>query len=393
MLKLEAGIFLRVFRCQDKQLMHGHLHLCCSDLPASCAATGRMGCTSNEYMCTFCNATIGSLADPTGFDLNYLRPTSDSRLLRYSFMWSETENLDQREFLTRRSGKRWSPLDQLPGWMPSRDNPVDFMHSSLLGIVKHVSCEILLRGGMFIRKANQSNPLEKFESFIQNAILWPASVGRLPKNVRTMAYLAQALSGGRVKADEWRNLAAILFIALYASWQEDGMIPNEEAPLPSHQNLTVAKSMIAQAKLVQKRRQKFLASLNIARNQDGNNPSPPSPRRNYARHYNNVLKVWTQSGSISDYMRAHACLVQAFQDWAAMGCHLVPYCHIALHMLEGLRCNGPVYATWCFGPERHNRILANVNHNGHGAGELESTMARAWLKMQLLQELVRLLRT
>ncbi|KAF8343865.1 uncharacterized protein EI90DRAFT_2900822 [Cantharellus anzutake] len=70
-----------------------------------------------------------------------------------------------------------------------------------------------------------------------------------------------------------------------------------------------------------------------------------------------------------------------------MGCHLVPYFHIALHQLESLKRNGPAYAAWCFASERHNGVLSRIKHNGHSGGELEGTLARGWMRMQLIHDM------
>lgn len=38
-----------------------------------------------------------------------------------------------REEIAKKHGKRWSALDELPGWLPGRDSPLEPVHASFLG--------------------------------------------------------------------------------------------------------------------------------------------------------------------------------------------------------------------------------------------------------------------
>lgn len=49
------------------------------------------------------------------------------RYIRYAFRARSAEDADKQEIFDRR-GVSWSPLNRLPGWLPSLNSVVEFMH-------------------------------------------------------------------------------------------------------------------------------------------------------------------------------------------------------------------------------------------------------------------------
>lgn len=49
---------------------------------------------------------------------------------------------------------------------------------------------------------------------------------------------------------------------------------------------------------------------------------------------------------------------------------------------------GPGYAQWLFAFETFNGEMERFNTNGHGGGEMETTLLRNWIRRQLIFELV-----
>ncbi|KAF8576758.1 hypothetical protein K439DRAFT_1655194 [Ramaria rubella] len=317
----------------NEELVHTTLADHCLDLPASRKAGGLRGCC---------------------------RAREDGRFLKYSF---KARNADTKECLeiAVAQGKRWSVLDLLPGWMPGRDDLIDYMHAVFLCCIKHLLSDILFRGGMFTqRHKNDENPETRFEEFL-GTIWWPSNVGRLSESV---------LRGSGLKADQLRNVIVILPVALWHTWNVDGTTPDGAAPAPSEKSKT-GKS--------------FIANEEPAQTMD----------RNYRRHFDAVLQLCVSnriyaSHSTSPYelQRAAHCYSRACQEWANLRCHLTPYHHIGLHLdMQFLRV-GPSYAAWALPYERHNGFLAKIKHNRHTGGELEATMMRGWVKAQLVNDLV-----
>lgn len=56
----------------------------------------------------------------------------DRRFLKYAYRWKDGSPEERDDIETQR-GVSWSTFDALPGWMPARDSPVDFMHAVFLG--------------------------------------------------------------------------------------------------------------------------------------------------------------------------------------------------------------------------------------------------------------------
>ena len=201
-----------------------------------------------------------------------------------------------------------------------------------------------------------------------------------------------------VKADQWRNQLAILFVALYVAWEVDGEIPDGEAPL-SAPNTKLASAEAAMERLLLSRR-----IDNFRLKHGGRAPSDDELRelqalkmdRSYRRHYDTILDysvgvriLGSRTISPNEVRRGFAALAGAVQSWARMNCHLTPYYHLALHMEQQYYRLGPCYGWWAFGYERNNGTLGRFNHNGHSGGELEGTIMRCWWKGLLIHDLVR----
>lgn len=198
-----------------------------------------------------------------------------------------------------------------------------------------------------------------------------------------------------MKADQWRSQISILFVALFAAWQVDGEIPNEDAA-PSSSN---TKNAAAQAQTNTLLRARLMESL-LARNP---NPSDEeiakaqhaTTDRNLRHHYNTVLDfsvslriLPSRSISPNEVVRGCGFLSRAVQSWARMNCHLVPYHHLSMHFEDQFLRLGPAPGWWAYGSERNNGILGRTNHNNHTGGELEATMMRKWWKTTFIQDLV-----
>jgi hypothetical protein len=199
-----------------------------------------------------------------------------------------------------------------------------------------------------------------------------------------------------VKADQWRNQIAVLFIGLYVAWEVDGEIPDGDA-IPSAPNTNLASAQAAMERLLLQRR------TNNFRLRHGREPSNEELRelqaismdRSLRRHYSAILEyssairiLASRTISPNEVRRGFAALAGSFQSWARMNCHLTPYFHLALHMEDQYYHLGPCYGWWAFGYERNNGTLGRFNHNGHSGGELEATIMRSWWKGLLVHDLV-----
>ncbi|KAK6996182.1 hypothetical protein R3P38DRAFT_3329647 [Favolaschia claudopus] len=258
--------------------------------------------------------------------------------------------------ISRRRGIRFSAMHNIVRWLPGVTGLFDPMHAlfgSVLSLIKHLCKNILYNNGLI-------DP-ETMEEFFQK-IIWPPSVSRLPPSV--------ARGAGSIKADQWRSLIAILFVALFDAWQE---------------------------KLVRARmRENLLAKHGEISEEELNFVSTLTMDRSLRKHYDTIVQFTaalqiTTSNTISPNEVKRGCQApeSSVQSWARMNCHLVPYFHFAVvHLEEQLLRYGPIPGWWTYPYERNNGSLGRFNINGHSGGEMEGTMMRGWWKMTLIQDLI-----
>src|SRR3984957_12190132 len=141
-------------------------------------------------------------------------------------------------------------------------------------------------------------PLDRLEEFYES-IVWPVSVSRPPTSVtsalslipRQLDHLSQiSRKASSATADQWRQQIGILFIALFVAWEENGEIPDINAP-PSAAN---AKNTSAQAKMEKMLQKRLMQCLLVT------NPHPSDEeidcikamkmRQSLCEHYAAVLQ-------------------------------------------------------------------------------------------------------
>lgn len=91
--------------------------------------------------------------------------------------------------------------------------------------------------------------------------------------------------------------------------------------------------------------------------------------------------------SMDEVRNGHRYITKYNRGALNLGIHLVINNHLAMHYPTSFRF-GPAYAWWLFGFERCNGDQKKVNLNGHADGEMELTLARAWVLKHRLYELV-----
>ncbi|OSD04070.1 hypothetical protein PYCCODRAFT_1444205 [Trametes coccinea BRFM310] len=350
-----------------QSLVNCFLYANTSDLPAARKASGLRGHTSKWFMCPVCKQPLHSLTDPKCFDPDNFEYRDENRFLKYAY---RTHNADAatREEIAEERGVRWSAPHALLEWMPVTNTPTEFMHAAFLGMHVHM-CQ-----GMFTKRNRRDNPLKKFEEWI-DSVWWPGTAGRVPKGL---------LTAGTGKADQWRNMVAILPVGLYQAWQTDGIIPDSEAPLlKSKQKAAIKAKWVAT--LVKERRAAAAAYEPGTTIEDLEYIEQMTMSRNYRAHYATALewctaiRIWvSQSISVAEARRAQNCHNRACQEWASMFCHLTPYFHFLAHFIIFILRFGPRFNGW----------LSKVNHNGHQGGELEATMVHSWTKLHLIYDLI-----
>lgn len=56
----------------------------------------------------------------------------DWEYLQHAFRAKDADRAERNE-ISSEHGIRWSALDDLPGWLPAKNSPLEFMHATFLG--------------------------------------------------------------------------------------------------------------------------------------------------------------------------------------------------------------------------------------------------------------------
>ncbi|KAG2055668.1 hypothetical protein BDR06DRAFT_989036 [Suillus hirtellus] len=301
------------------------------NMPASHKCNGTAGHSHDFHPCAFCDIDIIKINTPEGYN-NSWTAKDDYHMLRQSF-YSKDATPARQEAILRDHGVRFSILNVIPGWLPSRKSALDFMHCIFLGIISHLFMHVLFGGYMLLGMGGINSPKRQFEDII-NAVRWPSHVTRLPKNV-LLIFIQHQL------------------VILWWAWRDaNDEIPDTKPPLPPN---TVA----------------------------------PDFSRNCRSLYQAILFLCTgvrilTSRTIS---MAQARTGQSFLAHYCLECLQlrIPLTinHQALmHTADMIKKFGPVYAWWLFAFEWFNGMLECVHHNGHDGGQIELTLLWNWVQAQ-----------
>ncbi|KAG2737679.1 hypothetical protein P692DRAFT_201674704, partial [Suillus brevipes Sb2] len=268
----------------------------------------------------------------------------DWKLLEHAHRSKSSTTKAARKSILDEHGVRYSVLNELPGWLPMRRSPIDFMHN-FYALVKRFLFDIVTTGHLL-----DSTGWDLFQDSI-NSVIWPSGIGRLPKNL--------ADDHGLPKADQWRRLSSIYPFILWLCWRDHhDEIKASAPPVPAS----------AKPQPTFKRDLRMIYKLVL-----------------YLSVSERILA--SKAISISDIDRGQAYLQLYCQGLESLGVHQTINSHLAMHYSLVFRQYGPAYATWLFGFERFNGVLEDVNLNGHGGGEMEYSLARDWVEKHRLYEL------
>ncbi|KDN40631.1 hypothetical protein RSAG8_07960, partial [Rhizoctonia solani AG-8 WAC10335] len=324
-----------------------------------------------------------------GFKLrdNELRDPLDR--LDDKYRWLNAPTAAAREQLRQETGVTFTAFDRLPGWYGASNCPIDAMHLFDLGITKYLCQNVLLKPGLLhplrSHQPFHEQPASKFDAFVART-QFPSFCQRKPPRFLNMT------SG--IKAEQWRHIAIILPAALFEAWRDGDHMPNTLIPRGGR-NTKIRKFQEAQAKtLLQNRRL-------VHRDQGGRPQDDPKPLSCVAIRNRRLLYATTCRYLLArstmvrykvtrDEVTIAQRLLQRFgRELARMNYPVTPNVHTALHLEEGMLQYGSLYGFHTAPFERANRVLINVNNNGHTGGGVEASMARGWLKRTSCHALVR----
>jgi len=151
------------------------------DTPGARKTSGFSAHNADVHPCPWCECNILDVNKVTGYRIPQFKPRDDYTLLKHKFNHRTASDRRQEQIL-KVNGVRWSVFDWLPGWRPSKQTALDFMHCIYLGVVAWLFNEILFAAHLFPGAGGVDSPKKRFERAI-NSIQWPTHITRLPKNV------------------------------------------------------------------------------------------------------------------------------------------------------------------------------------------------------------------
>ncbi|TFK48361.1 hypothetical protein OE88DRAFT_1684365 [Heliocybe sulcata] len=319
----------------------------CSDIPASRKGTGAAGHSHKTHPCNVCHVSLDEINLPSGYDIDNFMLRNDFVQLRHAERSRTAKTKKERTAILDEHGSRYSCLNDIPGWRPIQNAPLDPMHN-IYGIVAHFHASVIVAG--YLLNAAQWRSYEKYI----NNIIWPSTIGRLPTNLSEQHSLQ--------KCDEWRRWCNIQPTILWLCWRDDsGNIPDISPPIPrqSTSQPTWDRSLCKVYKLA--------LYLSVAER---------------------ILAA--REISMNEVRRGQRYMRLLSEGLIELGVSLTINYHLAMHYERHFRRYGPAYGWWLFPYERFNNILEDVNLNGHASGEMELTLLRHWVMKQRLHELARL---
>ncbi|KAJ2982401.1 hypothetical protein NUW54_g10758 [Trametes sanguinea] len=326
--------------------VYGGFEMRVCDLPGSRKLEAFAAHNHKVNPCYFCKITHDEINTQAAYDVDNFVLRDEWEQIQHAFAYRDASTAKARKAIFEEHGQRWSQLFELPGWMPS-GCAIDFMHNFYLGIAKEMYMAFLVRGHLL-----NKDMWHRLEELV-NAVQWPSGIGRLPKNLGE--------NHGFAKADQWRRWVNIQCTILWSLWGDDADMIRSNAPRPPRNAKDVEdfdRSDLAEIYEI------FL----------------------FASVAERILA--SKSISAEDVQRGHSYLRRCCQRMLALGIHLLPNHHLAMHYPEIFRLFGPVYAWWLYAHERFNGIQEKVRTNGKGDGEMELTLTRNWVAKQRLHELL-----
>ncbi|QRV83198.1 Transposase family tnp2 [Ceratobasidium sp. AG-Ba] len=385
LIELSRGVQLPVFNQQTGQIemrtVYATLSMLLLDWMARIKCTGHVGLTSEMNHCLYCTMRQCHLSLERGYRVDGYQMRDPFGHLQFKHEWLRQPEPD-REAVRQVHGTRFIEFDRIPSFYSFDNCPIDGMHLFDHGITAALVRDIIYSPGM-LRKLFRQQPVEdqpesRFDAFVQRTY-FPSHCGRLPPKIENM--------GARMKAEQWRTLLVILPAALFAAWcdPETDTIPGVNIPRGAQNSLHYKVQQSNASLLLQKRRN--------AHYEDGGDPDEEptledcASSRNPREYFLNILRycvayrlLFKHRITREEVEQGQALLERFGATFARMNVHLTPSFHCATHIAEHILKFGNVFGTWMYDFERANRVLININTNGHGLGTLEATMAKGFLR-------------
>ncbi|KEP47894.1 transposase family Tnp2 protein [Rhizoctonia solani 123E] len=383
LIELGQGVNMQVHNMAtgrpEERLIHFSLSSMVVDSIARIKGCGHAGVKSEDHFCLYCEMKQAYLSDPEGFQPEGFTARNPMEYLHSKSLWLHAETEAQKNRLFKANGTQFTVFDQLPGWHPTLSSPLDGMHLFFLGVIPWMYRSLLINPGMFGPWNNRpelETPAERFDAILVRTYL-PSHCGRLPPKLAHM--------GSNMKAEQWHHLAPISPILLFDSWRVGDTIPDEDIPT-GPENSTASKDRARTAKLLLRQRRKvheYRHGAAVDRPKLDQCLSSRSPKYylvNFVRLALALRSIFCHEITRNSVAFGQRLLSRMCISLVEMNVYLSPSFHWMMHFESFVLKFGSPYNFWTYPFERANGLLTRINKNGHGLGELETTMARGWYK-------------
>ncbi|CCO36986.1 hypothetical protein BN14_11135 [Rhizoctonia solani AG-1 IB] len=266
-----------------------------------------------------------------------------------------------------------------------------------LAVLDHIArmkvCGHAVAEGFKLRENKLRDPLDQLD----NKYCWlkaPSAAAREAIRQQTgIIFTVFNCLPGCLKAEQWKHIAIILPAALFEAWRDGDLIPNTFIPRGGR-NTKAFKFQQSQAA-------EMLRNRKLVHRERGGLPrDDPKPLscvavRNRRLIYATIccylvgrLGMVRHKVTREGIATSQRLLRRFGSDLARMNYPVTPNAHTALHLEESILQYGLLYGFHTAPFERANRVLININNNGHTGGVVEATMARGWLKRAGCHKLV-----
>ncbi|CUA74695.1 hypothetical protein RSOLAG22IIIB_05664 [Rhizoctonia solani] len=382
LIKLARGMELPVYDMETREIrrqrVYANLSVLIVDWIARIKCTGHVGVAAEENHCPYCKIRQCELATPQGYQSDGYEPRDPIQHLQDKHRGLRAPE-DEREAIRLETGTSWTEFDRVPGFYAFNNAPIDAMHLLDLGVTASIARTIIYKHGMLRRRFrgqdDEDTPEARFNSFLSRTI-YPHHCSRIPTRADTM--------DRRTKAEQWRLLRFVMPVAYFEAWRDGDVIPDIAIPRGGRNTLHFKAQQQSARQLLRRRR-------NVHHMYERDAEELPeiedcASSRNPREYYANILRFCVAGTLLTRHLVTLAEIQQGADlieqvgiAFTEMNVHLTPSFHAATHLPDHIRKYGNIYNTLTARFERVNRLLANVNTNGHGHGVLEATMAKGFL--------------
>ncbi|KAG9098248.1 hypothetical protein FRC06_006620 [Ceratobasidium sp. 370] len=235
--------------------------------------------------------------------------------------------------------------------------------------MKWIVKQVLVGPGMLTpRFRGAEDPIKIFNVCLDRMWL-PGNFGRLPPKL--------GQSNSRIKADQWKLAARIIFVPLLLAMRDGDTIGPGNVPRGSRRSPGG-------------RHQAYRANVLYEQRVKKNFDAIGQP------HFLDVLAavntIDKRSVTPNDVVYAQDLLQTVCVGYAENNIPLPPNFHYLMHLEESMLKYALIYNSHVWAMECANGMLGRIRHNGRSGGVLEGTLMRGWWSYTKLQNLIYMLR-